>query len=201
MTSVTYTESLVFDVHCVHVKTAKRALAFALLFAVCATASILLDGFVDDKSKARVLVVLGNQVFEDGTPAPRLKARLDHALKISRGREIDMIIVTGATGHSGVNEAIAMANYLGKRSDVKIVQDPNGANTRLSAQNIAKMVDQNVPLQVVSQYFHVPRTRMAFLQEGFVSVQGGAPNYHEIRDIYSVPRDLVGLIAYALCLR
>ena len=132
---------------------------------------------------------------------PRLKARLDHALKISREREIDMIIATGATGYSGVNEAVAMANYLGARSDVKIVQDPNGANTRLSAQNIAKMVDQNVPLQVVSQYFHVPRTRMACLQEGFVSVQGGAPNYHEIRDIYSVPRDLVGLIAYALRLR
>ena len=46
-----------------------------------ATAALVLAGLNDKLAPADVIVVPGNTILPDGTPSPRLEARLDAALK------------------------------------------------------------------------------------------------------------------------
>ena len=48
----------------------------------------------------------------------------------------------------------------------------------------------------VTQYFHVPRTMLALKRQGVTDVGGGYPRYFELRDIYSVFRELPAMALY-----
>ena len=50
----------------------------------------------------------------------------------------------------------------------------------------------------VSQYFHLPRCRLAFRRHGIREVGTAGPDYAEWRDLFSVPREVLGLVKYAL---
>jgi len=42
---------------------------------------------------------------------------------------------------------------------------------------------------VVSQYFHVTRTKKLFKDQGFMNVSSVTPKYFEWRDLYSMTRE------------
>jgi vancomycin permeability regulator SanA len=44
-------------------------------------------------------------------------------------------------------------------------------------------------LIVVSQYFHLTRTKMLFKKEGLENVSSASPRYFEYRDFYSLFRE------------
>ena len=77
-----------------------------------ATATLVLAGLNDKLAPADVIVVPGNTILPDGTPSPRLQARLDVALKQFQAGLAPRILVSGATGKEGFDEAASMAGYL-----------------------------------------------------------------------------------------
>ena len=172
----------------------------ALAVFLLATAALVLAGLNDKLAPADVIVVPGNTILPDGTPSPRLEARLDAALKQFQEHRAPRILVSGATGKEGFDEAAAMARYLQSRGVPAgaIIEDNQGWTTDATARNAAALMRQHgwKTAMVATQYFHVPRFRLALERSG-ISVSGNvhAP-YFELRDLYSIPRETVGYAVY-----
>ena len=168
-------------------------------FCLCGVA-ISLYGLHNRSTVADAAVVLGNEVLASGQPHPRLAARLDAALALFREKRCALIIVSGGTGKSGHVEADAMARYLEDRGvpPGKIVRDVTGVNTWETARfTAAYMREHNLAsVVVVSQYFHSARSVMALRFMGIQKVGTASPRYFEWRDVYSVAREVPGIIWY-----
>jgi vancomycin permeability regulator SanA len=165
---------------------------------------LIADGLTDEKQFAQVGVVLGNKVNEDGTPSERLQARLDRAIELYKDASIEKIIVSGGTGVEGFDEAVVMGDYLeSKGIQVEdIIEDSNGYNTRMTAENAKKIIEEenleDDQVFVISQFYHISRTKLAFKQEGFEHVYGAHATYWEWRDIYSTLREVPAYYKYLL---
>lgn len=150
--------------------------------------------------EASVAVVLGNQVYSDGRPAPRLAARLDKSLELYQRGRCHTIIVSGDKGFNRVDEARAMAAYLRSKGvpERDIVVDSTGFNTWQTALFTADYLQANGLEEViaVSQAFHVPRSVLALKAAGCPKVGQAAPVYWELWDIYSVLREIPANIFY-----
>lgn len=172
----------------------------ALITFLLATAALVLEGLDDKLAPADVIVVPGNTILPDGTPSPRLQARLDAALTQFQAGRAPHILVSGATGKEGFDEATAMGRYLLKRGVPAgaILEDNQGWTTDATARNAAALMRARgwKTAMVATQYFHVPRFRLALERAG-IAVSGNvhAP-YFELRDLYSVPRETVGYLVY-----
>lgn len=167
-----------------------------------ASAVIVAAGLDDQIAPADMIVVPGNTVAPDGTPSPRLQARLDVALQQFRNRQAPRIFVSGGTGKEGFDEAAAMAGYLRRQGvpAAAIIEDNQGWTTEATARNAATYLQAYglTTAMVATQYFHVPRFRLALERAGItVSAQVHAP-YVELRDLYSTPREAVGYAVYYL---
>src|SRR5450830_1991478 len=165
-----------------------------------ATTALVLAGLNDKLAPADVIVVPGNTIAPDGTPSPRLQARLDVALKQFRERRAQRIFVSGGTGKEGFDEAASMASYLRLQGvpAAAIIEDNQGWTTEATARNAAAYLRGHglQTAMVATQYFHVPRFRLALERAG-IAVSGNvhAP-YFELRDLYSVPRETVAYAVY-----
>uniref|UniRef100_UPI00404AB807 YdcF family protein n=1 Tax=Flavobacterium sp. TaxID=239 RepID=UPI00404AB807 len=88
-----------------------------------------------------------------------------------------------------------MKAYLIKNNvpDSLIIVDNYGDNTLATVENTIKLKDslKFESLIVVSQYFHVTRTKMLFKKHGFQNVSSASPKYFEFRDFYSIFREFV----------
>ncbi|WP_300759578.1 YdcF family protein [Janthinobacterium sp.] len=175
------------------------ALAAAGAF-LLATGALVATGLHDQVAQADMIVVPGNTIAPDGTPSPRLQARLDVALKQFRAQRSPRLFVSGGTGKEGFDEAASMANYLRKQGvpAAAIIEDKQGWTTEATARNAAAYLREHglKTAMVATQYFHVPRFRLALERAG-IAVSGNvhAP-YFELRDLYSVPRETVGYAVY-----
>ncbi len=162
-----------------------------------AAAAISACGMADHVVKADVVVVPGNTVYPDGTLSNRLKGRLDAAVGIYRAGNCEAVFVSGAVGSEGVDESSAMRTYLIQQGvpAYRIIQDGHGFNTEATAGNAAVMMQQRGfrTALAVSQYFHVPRLRVLLQRQG-VNVLGTAhARYFEVRDAYSLAREVVAM--------
>ena len=165
-----------------------------------ASAAIVAAGLDDHIAPADMIVVPGNTVAPDGTPSPRLQARLDVALKQFRDRQAPRIFVSGGTGKEGFDEAAAMAGYLLRQGvpAAAIIEDNQGWTTEATAKNAATYLRAHglSTAMVATQYFHVPRCQLAMQRQGIkVSGHAHAP-YIEWRDLYSIPRESVAYLLY-----
>lgn len=180
---------------------AVRAAAVAAL-ALCACTVLLIgDGLTDELAPADVAVVLGNQVHPDGTPSARLAARLDRAVELVEQGRVRRVIVSGAVGREGVLEGDAMKRYMVAQGvpAASILVDNAGVDTWATARN-ARTIMQAHDLKgviVVSQYFHIARTRLAFRRHG-LEAGGAHARFFELRDLYSIARELPAWVKYAL---
>ncbi|MEM8517015.1 vancomycin permeability regulator SanA [Janthinobacterium sp. CAN_S7] len=165
-----------------------------------ATTALVLAGLNDRLAPADVIVVPGNTILPNGTPSPRLQARLDAALAQLQAGRVPRILVSGATGKEGFDEAASMARYLQSRGvpASAIFEDHQGWTTEATARNAAALMRARgwKSAMVATQYFHVPRLRLALERTG-IAVSGNvhAP-YFELRDLYSVPRETLGYAVY-----
>lgn len=164
------------------------------------TVTLIITGLRDDIGKADVALVLGNTVERDGTPSERLRARLDKTLELYRAGYFPTIIVSGGVGKEGFDEAVVMRNYLADHGVPRdhIIVDSAGATTFASARNTRQIARQQhfASVFVVTQYFHVPRSRLALQRFGFSTVHSAHANFFEARDVYSAPRELLGYMRY-----
>jgi vancomycin permeability regulator SanA len=189
-----------------HIKRSKRvllttALAIVLAFTLAA-ALIVADGLTDDIQAADVAIVPGNTVEKDGHPSERLRARLDQTVALYRQGLFPDVIVSGGVGSEGFDEAEVMKRYLIEKGlpEGSIHVDSGGATTRLTARNASRMMRENgwQSAMVVTQYFHVPRTRLALKRSGVTPVFSAHAQYFERRDVYSIAREVAGYGAYLL---
>lgn len=163
---------------------------------------IIISGVKNHLFKADLIVVLGTKVELDGTPSVGLAARLNEAINVYRQGYAPLILVSGGTGKEGYSEAHVMADYLVAHGIPKqvIVQDELGVNTRATAKNTWQYMVSNhlKSVIVVSQYYHIPRIRLALHAVGINEIGQASPSYVSWRDFFSVPREMIGYPAYWL---
>jgi vancomycin permeability regulator SanA len=154
---------------------------------------IIYDGLSDNGAQADVAVILGNKINKDGTLSERLEKRLETGVELYQNHRIKRIIVSGGLGQEGFYEGSKMKEYLiGKNiPDYVIIVDNKGDNTRLTVENTLEIQKKYgfKSLIVVSQYFHVTRTKKLFRNKGFENVSSASPRYFEWRDFYSILRE------------
>ncbi len=172
-------------------------LAFTL-----SAALIVADGLTDDLHAADVAIVPGNSVEIDGRPSARLRARLDQTVALYRRGLFPAVIVSGGVGVEGFDEAEVMKRYLVENgvSEGSVHVDSGGATTHLTAMNASRMMRENGwrSASVVTQYFHVPRMRLAMKRSGVTPDFSAHARYFELRDVYSTAREVVGYGSYLL---
>lgn len=178
----------------------KRIIIFGLGVIVIAVGLIVGAGLNDHFAKADLIVVPGNTIPPDGTPSPRLKARLDAALQLFNSGYAPLIFVSGGVGKEGFDEAVSMSNYLQKNGvpQKSIIIDSFGTDTAATAKNAAVYLRTNKleSALVATQYFHVPRTKLALERNGVKVAGASHARYFEMRDIYSTFRETVAYAAY-----
>jgi vancomycin permeability regulator SanA len=165
---------------------------------VAATLVLVAAGVHDQIGHADVALVLGSKVNADGTPSNRLRARLDRALELYQAGSFPMIIVSG--GVKDADEAAVMGDYLRAHGVPanQIIEDKSGATTFASAHNtliIMRRLNFH-SVFVVSQYFHLPRARLALERFGISPIYSAHAHFFELRDLYSIPRELAGYLRY-----
>ncbi len=184
---------------------AKLALIlFACLFLwlVIHTIIIITDGLNDELEVVDAAVVLGNRVELDGQPSDRLQARLDKAVQLYEADFFKYIIVSGGTGKEGLDEAEVMKNYLVDQGipEDRIIEDPDGYNSYMTAEN-SKTIMEDLNLQsvmVISQYFHITRTKLAFEKVGIENVASAHAEIFDERDLYSTLREFPAYYSYLI---
>ncbi|URN93760.1 MAG: YdcF family protein [Candidatus Pristimantibacillus lignocellulolyticus] len=166
------------------------------------TTFVVIDGLNDELKHVDAAVVLGNKVEVNGQPSIRLKARLDRSIELYKDGYYSFIIVSGGTGKEGFDEARVMKSYLVDKGipEDNIIEDNNGYNSYMTAQNTSKIMDELKfeSVMVISQYFHVSRTKLAFSKMDIKEVYSAHAKIFEIRDIYSIIREFSAYYNYLL---
>ncbi len=182
----------------------KLKLTFLIAFLLFpgATGVLVWSGMNDHFGNADVALVLGNKVNPDGSPSPRLKARLDTAVDLFNKGYFPRVIVSGGTGMEGVPEGTAMKNYLVSAGipETVILVDDLGIDTQASAENTVSILrdGQMKSVFVITQYFHIPRSKLALSKLGVSPIFNAHPHYFEARDIYSTVRELPAYLKYLI---
>ena len=162
--------------------------------------TIIVSGLRDDIVSSDVALVLGNKVELDGTPSARLCARLDRTAELFRAGFFPSIIVSGGTGKEGFDEAAVMRDYLISHGvpASAVITDSHGDTTFASAVNTARIATERgfKSVFVVTQYFHVPRARLALRNCNITEIHSAHARFFEWRDIFSIPRDTIGYGSY-----
>lgn len=165
-------------------------------------AALVIDGLTDDLGRSDVAIVPGNTVYPDGTPSARLAARLDRARELYAQDQVKAVIVSGGAGVEGYDEARAMKTWLVSRGvpAAAVIQDSAGMTTMATARNSAALMKAHglKTATVVTQYFHVPRTQLALRKAGVTADHTAHARFFEMRDLYSIPREIVGYAAYLI---
>ncbi|MBD3907154.1 YdcF family protein [Chryseobacterium sp. Ch-15] len=175
------------------IKTLKFAIILIISWFVIHTTYIVVDGLSDEGKKADIAIILGSKVNEDGTLSTRLEKRLETGIELYKNHRINKIMVSGGLGKEGFYEGDKMKEFLVNNSipDSVILVDNYGNNTRLTVENTLKFQQKHKfkSIIVVSQYFHVTRTKKILKEKGFTQVESVSPRYFEWRDLYSILRE------------
>lgn len=168
-----------------------------------AAATMAIAGLLTTPKRADLALVLGNTVTRGNRPMPRLEARLEAARALYANGGCATIMVSGGIDpHDHRNEAAGMKQWLVDHGvpSQEIEEDPYGNDTRASARHAEAWLaaHDKRSVVVVSQFYHLPRTRLALHQAGAVDAGGTYPRRWFLRDIYSSYREALGYPAYWL---
>jgi len=177
---------------------------WAILGALVFMTMILLLGFIGLQNrlgKADIAVVPAAYVKANGQPSARLRARLQKTAELYKQGYFSTIIVSGGVSKNGFDDPAIMKTDLLRYGipPQHILIDDSGYSTYLTAQNTAHFMRKNgiQSVFIVSQYFHLPRTRFALYRFGVPVVYYAHANHFEWRDMYFLPREVCAIIYYA----
>jgi vancomycin permeability regulator SanA len=181
-------------------------IVFIIVFTLTA-GYLCFDGLQDKKVKSDVAIILGSKVNPDGSLSPRLAARVNKGIELYQDGMVKKIIVSSGITKEGIDEALAMKQYLlaHRIPSTDIIMDNQGYNTHATAKNSYQIMKAHGMKQaiLVSQYFHITRSRLAFKQCDISPVSTAHANFFEWRDFYSIAREVFGyyyyLVAYRNC--
>jgi len=172
------------------------------LFALWLIAALILviNGLKERVEPADVAVVLGNEVYLNGEPSRPLKARLDRAVELFRRHLFPQIVVSGGIETNGTDETLAMRQYLMRQGvpAEAILLDPRGADTMDTAEDTVALMNQHgwKRIIVISQYFHLPRCKLAFRKAGIKHVLVSYARFFSWHDLWAITRELVAYPVY-----
>ncbi len=183
----------------------KRLMLVLAVWFVLHSVFISVDGMSQPQRTADVAVVLGTTVHPSGKVSPWLEARLQRAVELYRQNQVQNIMVSGATGTEGHDEAQVMRDYLlaqGIPAQV-IWVDSQGANTGLSAQHAAELMQKQEWYNaiVVSQFFHVSRAKMQFKKAGIAEVETASPKLFSVFELVPLWREWPAYYVHLLGLK
>lgn len=116
-------------------------------------------------------------------------------LDFYKNNRVKKIIVSGGLGKERFYEGDKMKEFLIKNKvpENDIIIDNQGNNTLATVENSLKLNDSLhfKSIIVVSQYFHVTRTKKFFSDRDFKNISSVSPRYFEIRDVYSTLREFM----------
>lgn len=154
---------------------------------------VIVDGLTDTGKSADIAVILGNKVNPDGSLSERLMQRVRCGLSLYQAGRVKKLLVSGGFGKEGFYEGDKMKQFLVANGvpPANIVVDNKGNNTLATVDNTLQLRDSlhYKSIIVVSQYFHLTRTKMLFRKRGFDAVSSASPAYFELRDLYALPRE------------
>lgn len=153
-------------------KSLKLILVLLIVWFVTHTLYIVIDGLSSSDKKADIAVILGSKVNENGTLSERLEKRLETGIELYQKHRIKKILVSGGLGKEGFYEGSKMKEFLINNGvpDSLILVDNDGNNTRLTVENTLKFQKEYKfkSIIVVSQYFHVTRTKKLLENRGLL---------------------------------
>ena len=174
---------------------AKVIILVALVLFAIASGLIIWDGLTDELGQADVGILFGNQVLPSGEPSARLYSRLEKAIELYNDNYFEKIIVSGGLGKEGHDEALVMKEHLISEGipENNILVDSDGLNTYMTIANSLTIIEENDfnSVLVISNYFHIPRIKMACNRFGLESVYSAHAHYFGLRDVYSITREVV----------
>lgn len=120
---------------------------------------------------ADAIIVLGAQVHRNGRPSAALRGRVQRAVALYHAGLALRLVVTGGVGEAGVSEAAVMQALAiaGGVPEAAIVIEPRATRTLESARAVGIIGRQAGwrSVIVVSDPFHLWRTALLFVAEGF----------------------------------
>lgn len=142
-----------------------------------------METHLPEQVESDVIIVLGAQVKEDGTPSVALERRLTAALE-SYGEKRQTLIVCGAQGGNEPRaEGDVMRDWLLARGvpDADIVAETESFNTRENLRNAKEIMQERGLTQalVVTSDYHVARALMLCRQVGIEATGKGSPSKPE----------------------
>ena len=160
-------------------------LGCAGLLGACALMGFVyyMETHLPEMKESDVIIVLGAQVKEDGTPSVALERRLTAALE-SYEQNRQTIIVCGARGTNEPRaEGDVMREWLLARGvqESDVVAETGSFNTRENLRNAKAIMDERGLSQalVVTSDYHVARALMQCRQEGVAATGKGSPSKPE----------------------
>lgn len=183
-------------------KYGKRLFLYGVAWCFIHVVFITIDGFTDELDATDYAIVLGNKIEMTARPSVRLQTRLDKALELYQKGTVKHIIVSGGLGYEGFEEADIMKIYLEKKGvpAKDITADRNGYTTYLTAKSCMKIIDDpSKSITVVTHYYHISRTKLAFLRFGADKVCGVHAYVNiEKMEPYAIFREFVAYYYYLL---
>lgn len=176
-----------------------------LLFAIWVfvhTIFITVDGLRDNVQKADCILILGNTVNEDGTLSDRLQSRVDKGFELYQNHYASKIIVSGGFGKEGYYEAREMKKYLVKKgaNPGDILVEDSSKTTFETMTNYLPIAKENHfnSVIVVSQFFHITRSKAMLRSKGVRNIYTAHSNYFEWRDVYASLREFVAYYGFRI---
>jgi vancomycin permeability regulator SanA len=143
--------------------------AFVICCCLFPVAQVVGFGKTNYSRPADMAVVFGARVYSDGRLSDALEDRVSTAVLLFRRGLVQQLVMSGGPGDGAVHEADAMrrrAVELGVPVSA-ITVDYNGFNTAATVQNTAKGDASQVRrIIAVSEFYHLPRIKLAYASAG-----------------------------------
>ncbi len=141
----------------------------ALLAVAFPVLQFLTLGHGDYRRPAAAAIVLGARVYSDGRLSDAVADRVRSACELHHEGWVSELVMSGGPGDGAIHEVEAMRDAA-IRAGVPagaIRLDRDGWNTRATAANTTAMMrDRPGRLRAVSEFYHLPRIRLAYAREG-----------------------------------
>lgn len=177
---------------------AASILACGLLFPLL---QILCFGRTDYRRPADVAVVFGARVYADGRLSEAVGDRVATAAELYRQGWVRELVMSGGPGDGVIHETTAM-KAAAVRAGVPasaIRCDVQGLSTAATVNNTASAFTGQRIL-AVSEYYHLPRIKLAYARAGLdvFTVPADARNWRRAWDLRSVLREVPAFWLYYL---
>jgi vancomycin permeability regulator SanA len=165
---------------------------------------IAIDGFTSWNNKeTKYAIVYWSKIEQNWKLSERLKARLNQAIKLFKNKKVEKIIVSWWIWETWFDESKIMRKYLIENwiKIPRILVDKNWYTTIKTWINSYKIIKNlwefpNIWVVWITQFFHCSRVKLSLKKVGFSKVYCSSPDYFEIRDIYSILREVPAYIKY-----